>query len=116
MIRTLFNLVGFKNIHNKNIDQIFITVLDHFINCHLSQIKVKDAIKHPNWNMGKNFSRLAMMMNKVFEVIEAKNIFNLSFNKLKILIHRDSIYMLLLNLIWFVTLSSTRYIYENTYF
>ena len=84
-----------KNIHNKNIDQIFITASGGpFYKLPLSkfsQIKVKDAIKHPNWNMGKKISvDSATMMNKVFEVIEAKNIFNLSFNKLKILIHRDS--------------------------
>ena len=34
------------------------------------------------------------MMNKVFEVIEAKNIFNLSYDQIKILINKDSIYML----------------------
>ena len=84
-----------KNIHNKNIDQIFITASGGpFYKLPLSkfsQVKVKDAIKHPNWNMGKKISvDSATMMNKVFEVIEAKNIFNLSFNKLKILIHRDS--------------------------
>ena len=48
-----------KNIHNKNIDQIFITASGGpFYKLPLSkfsQIKVKDAIKHPNWNMGKKF-------------------------------------------------------------
>ncbi len=84
-----------KNTQNKNIDNIFITASGGpFYNLPLSKfskIKIKDAIKHPNWSMGKKISiDSATMMNKVFEVIEAKNIFNLSINKLKILIHRDS--------------------------
>ena len=54
-------------------------------------IKVSDALKHPNWNMGKKISiDSATMMNKVFEIIEAHKIFNISYNKLKILIHPNS--------------------------
>ena len=52
------------------------------------KIKVSDAINHPNWNMGKKISiDSSTMMNKVFEVIEAKKIFNLDYKKLGILIH-----------------------------
>ena len=40
------------------------------------KIKLKDALKHPNWRMGKKITiDSATLMNKVFEVIEAKNIF-----------------------------------------
>ena len=78
-----------------NIDQIFITASGGpFYNLPLSkfnQIKIKDAIKHPNWKMGKKISvDSSTMMNKVFEVIEAKNIFNLKINNIKILVHKDS--------------------------
>ena len=53
-----------------------------------SKISVKKALKHPNWRMGKKITiDSATLMNKVFEVIEAKNIFNLSYNKVSILIH-----------------------------
>ena len=46
-------------------------------------ISIKDALKHPNWSMGKKISvDSATMMNKVFEIIEAKKIFNLSYNQL----------------------------------
>jgi len=46
------------------------------------------ALKHPNWAMGKKISiDSATMMNKVFEIIEAKKIFNLKYNQLDILIH-----------------------------
>ena len=40
-----------------------------------------NAIKHPNWKMGNKISiDSATMMNKVFEVIEAKKIFDLNYN------------------------------------
>ena len=52
------------------------------------KIKVSEALNHPNWNMGKKISiDSSTMMNKVFEVIEAKKIFNLNYKKLSILIH-----------------------------
>ena len=51
----------------------------------------KLATNHPNWNMGKKISTdSATLMNKVFEVIEAKNIFNSSYDKISILIHPKS--------------------------
>jgi 1-deoxy-D-xylulose-5-phosphate reductoisomerase len=56
-----------------------------------NSIKPKDALKHPNWSMGKKISiDSATMMNKVFEVIEAKKIFNFKYSQLEILIHPDS--------------------------
>ena len=55
------------------------------------KIKRYEALNHPTWRMGKKISiDSATMMNKVFEIIEAKKIFNLSYNKLKILIHPNS--------------------------
>ena len=56
-----------------------------------NKISIKQALKHPNWKMGKKISiDSATMMNKVFEVIEAKNIFNTEYNKIDILIHPKS--------------------------
>ena len=55
------------------------------------KISVNDALNHPNWSMGKKITiDSATMMNKVFEIIEAKKIFNLSYKQLKILIHPKS--------------------------
>ncbi len=55
------------------------------------KITIKDALKHPNWRMGKKISiDSATMMNKVFEVIEAKNIFKINYKKIDILIHPKS--------------------------
>ena len=54
-------------------------------------IKISHVLKHPTWKMGKKISiDSATLMNKVFEIIEAKKIFNLSYEKLKILIHPTS--------------------------
>ena len=54
-------------------------------------ISIKNALKHPNWSMGKKITiDSATMMNKVFEIIEAKKIFNLDYNQIEILIHPKS--------------------------
>ena len=54
-------------------------------------IKIKDALNHPNWKMGKKITiDSATMVNKIFEVIEAKNIFNIPYKKISILIHPKS--------------------------
>ena len=54
-------------------------------------INHKEAIKHPNWKMGKKISiDSATMMNKVFEVIEAQRIFNIDIKKIDIFVHSKS--------------------------
>ena len=54
-------------------------------------IKPKFALKHPNWRMGKKISiDSSTMMNKIFEYIEAKKIFNLKKKQISILIHPTS--------------------------
>ena len=56
-----------------------------------NNIKIKDAINHPNWKMGKKISvDSATLMNKIFEIIEAKKIFNIELKKFDILIHPKS--------------------------
>ena len=83
-----------KNVNLNSIDQIIITASGGpFLNVKNKKIKKtpKLATNHPNWKMGKKISTdSATLMNKVFEVIEAKKIFNLSMNKFKILIHPKS--------------------------
>ena len=54
-------------------------------------IKPTQAIKHPNWQMGKKISiDSANLMNKVFEVIEAYRIFNFNKTKYRVVIHPQS--------------------------
>jgi 1-deoxy-D-xylulose-5-phosphate reductoisomerase len=57
----------------------------------LKSIKISQAIRHPNWKMGKKISiDSATMMNKVFEIMEAKKIFDLNYETLDILVHTSS--------------------------
>ncbi len=50
------------------------------------------ALKHPNWNMGAKITvDSATLVNKGFEVIEAKWLFNASFDKIDVIIHRESV-------------------------
>ena len=85
---------GLKNNNNK-INKVIITASGGpFYNLPIKdfkKIKVKQALKHPNWRMGKKISiDSATMMNKVFEIIEARNIFDLNYKDLRILIHPKS--------------------------
>ena len=90
---SIFSLLDNKN---KNIiDKIYITASGGpFRNLPKNQfkkIKLKDALRHPNWRMGKKITiDSATLMNKVFEVIEAKNIFNIDYNDISILTHPKS--------------------------
>jgi 1-deoxy-D-xylulose-5-phosphate reductoisomerase len=58
---------------------------------YIKKVSMSKVLKHPNWQMGKKISvDSATMMNKCYELIEAKNIFNLSYKQLDILVHPDS--------------------------
>ena len=55
-------------------------------------ISVREALSHPNWSMGKKITiDSATMMNKGFEVIEARWLFDIAYDKIDIVIHRESI-------------------------
>ncbi len=57
-----------------------------------SNIKIKDALNHPTWQMGKKISiDSATMMNKGLEAIEAKHLFGVSHDMIEVLIHPQSI-------------------------
>ena len=79
----------------KNIEKIILTASGGpFINLAQSKFKninISQALKHPNWKMGKKITiDSATMMNKIYEVIEAKNIFNLNYKQISILTHPSS--------------------------
>lgn len=58
----------------------------------LAEVKVADALKHPNWSMGKKITvDSATLMNKGLEVIEAHFLFGLDYNDIDIVIHPQSI-------------------------
>lgn len=58
----------------------------------LESVTAQDALKHPNWNMGKKITiDCATMMNKGFEVIEAMRLFNADLSQVEVVIHPESI-------------------------
>ncbi|EOD00613.1 1-deoxy-D-xylulose 5-phosphate reductoisomerase [Caldisalinibacter kiritimatiensis] len=58
----------------------------------IKDVTVKDALKHPNWSMGKKITiDSATMMNKGLEVIEAKWLFNIDIEKIDVVVHPQSI-------------------------
>ncbi len=104
-----------KNYKNNEIDRIFITgsggpflrkPIKKFKN-----IKVQDAINHPNWQMGKKISvDSSTMMNKVLEVIEAFKLFSFDKKKYKIIIHPQS----LIHAIIFFKNGQSKLLYHET--
>ena len=84
-----------KNINPSDVAEIIITASGGpFLNTpikKLKNIKPKEAINHPSWNMGKKISvDSANMMNKVLEVIEAYKFFGFKKEKYRIIIHPQS--------------------------
>ena len=82
-----------RNYHKEDIEKIILTASGGpFLNKKIKKnISPNDAIKHPNWEMGKKISiDSATLMNKIFEIIEAKKIFNIELKKFDILIHSKS--------------------------
>ncbi|MCW9681387.1 1-deoxy-D-xylulose-5-phosphate reductoisomerase [Dolichospermum planctonicum UHCC 0167] len=58
----------------------------------LATVKVADALKHPNWSMGRKITvDSATLMNKGLEVIEAHYLFGVDYNNIEIVIHPQSI-------------------------
>ncbi|PTJ71724.1 1-deoxy-D-xylulose-5-phosphate reductoisomerase [Staphylococcus hyicus] len=58
----------------------------------LENVTVEDALNHPNWSMGHKITiDSATMMNKGFEVIEAKWLFDLDISKIETILHKESI-------------------------
>jgi len=58
----------------------------------LAEVTVADALKHPNWSMGRKITvDSATLMNKGLEVIEAHFLFGLDYDDIEIVIHPQSI-------------------------
>ena len=52
----------------------------------------EQALKHPRWNMGAKITvDSATLMNKGFEMLEAKNLFDIELNRIKVVIHPQSV-------------------------
>lgn len=58
----------------------------------LEEVTVEEALNHPNWSMGAKITiDSATMMNKGLEVIEAHWLFSLGYEKIDVLLHKESI-------------------------
>ena len=87
------SLSGYKN---KDINKIILTAsggpfrgktIDD-----LKDVTVKDALKHPKWNMGQKISiDSATLMNKGLEVIEAHFLFDTDYENIEVVVHPQSI-------------------------
>lgn len=100
---------------SNDIKKIYITASGGpFLNLKLSEfknIKLKDALKHPKWKMGKKITvDSATLMNKLFELVEAQKLFNLPDNKIDILIHPESLVHAIVEL----KNGLTKFIYHET--
>ena len=83
------------SINSNSIDKVILTAsggpLLNLTKKKIKNIKMKDVLNHPNWKMGSKITvDSSTLMNKVFEVIEAKNIFNIKLKNISILIHPNS--------------------------
>ena len=58
----------------------------------LENVKLEDALKHPNWSMGAKITiDSATMINKGLEVMEAKWLFDVNLNQVEVVVHPQSI-------------------------
>ena len=58
----------------------------------LSQIAVEDALKHPNWTMGRKITiDSATLVNKGLEVMEAKWLFDVELSQIEVVVHPQSV-------------------------
>ncbi len=84
-----------KNNTINNIENVYLTAsggsLLNIPKRKFNNLNKNQILKHPNWKMGKKITiDSTTLMNKVFEIIEAKKIFNLKFSELNIIIHPKS--------------------------
>jgi len=81
---------------NNEIEKIYLTAsggpFRNFTSEQLSNVTKEDALKHPNWAMGAKITiDSATLMNKGFEVIEAKWLFGLKPEQIDVVVHPQSI-------------------------
>lgn len=58
----------------------------------LKQIQVEDALKHPNWEMGRKITiDSSTLVNKGLEVMEAKWLFDVSLDQIQVVVHPQSV-------------------------
>lgn len=93
---SLQDSLGYCDLHGQGVSKILLTgsggpFLDKPLQ-QFSQITPAEAVKHPNWSMGRKISiDSATMMNKGLEYIEARWLFNAAQEQLQVIIHPQSV-------------------------
>ncbi|OMP68636.1 1-deoxy-D-xylulose-5-phosphate reductoisomerase [Domibacillus epiphyticus] len=82
--------------HGKNVNRIILTASGGSFRDkkreELADVTVEQTLNHPNWSMGAKITvDSATMMNKGLEVIEAHWLFNLPYDQIDVILHRESI-------------------------
>ena len=90
----IYQVLDLKN--KKNVSKLILTASGGpFLNKKISDLEnitPDEAVKHPNWSMGRKISvDSATMMNKGLELIEAHYLFEISHEKIEIVVHPESI-------------------------
>lgn len=90
----IFQCLNGENI--KEVNKITITCsggpFRNYTKEQMEKILVEDALRHPTWNMGNKITiDSATLMNKGFEVIEAHWLYGIDYEKIKIVVHPQSI-------------------------
>ena len=87
------SLQGFKK---ENVKKLIITASGGTFRgkdlAYLENVTVEQALKHPNWSMGKKITiDSSTLVNKGLEVIEAHELFNIDYDDIKVVVHPQSI-------------------------
>ncbi|GAU79839.1 1-deoxy-D-xylulose-5-phosphate reductoisomerase [Fusibacter sp. 3D3] len=82
--------------NSKRVEKILLTAsggaFRHFTKAEIENKKAVDALKHPNWSMGRKITiDSATLMNKGLEFIEAKWLFDVNQDQIEVVVHPQSI-------------------------
>ncbi|MDD5066862.1 MAG: 1-deoxy-D-xylulose-5-phosphate reductoisomerase [bacterium] len=90
----LFHLL--QNLKKEDVESLILTASGgpflHKPREYFQRISLRETLKHPVWSMGSKITvDSATMMNKGFEVIEAHHLFHISYDRIKVVIHPQSL-------------------------
>ena len=92
----IFQSLNGEKEHGNKIDKILLTAsggpFRGMTREQLSQVRLEDALKHPNWVMGRKITiDSATMVNKGLEVMEAKWLFGVNLDQIQVVVHPQSV-------------------------
>ena len=92
----IFQSLNGEKEHGNKIDKILLTAsggpFRGMSREELSQVRLEDALKHPNWVMGRKITiDSATLVNKGLEVMEAKWLFDVELDQIQVVVHPQSV-------------------------